>query len=96
MAHTFDAFGKTPQLYYRGNSHIVSVSGCCCTIFILISCIGFLAHDIMSYPELAVNAHTTVNTGSDYNFNPFTENAFELSFGVTRSAEAKFESFDKF
>lgn len=100
MAKLLDAFGKPPTLYYRGQAKITTVPGCACTVTIFLILIIVLIHDLLAYPDMQVSQHASLNTESDYMFNPFlTENASEglrLSFGIQKSAESLLEPFSTY
>ena len=74
LAKIFDAFGKPPTLYYRGQAKIVTSTGCICTVFMFIVLTMSVVYDVLRMPDYELSSHETVVTDEDYVFNPMTEN----------------------
>ena len=82
IARFTDAFAKPPTLYYRGQTKIVTLTGCVCSILIAMVMLAFTLTDLLvGQPTYASQMHTLV-MDKGYSFNPFKDAAVELSFGV--------------
>ena len=82
LARMLDGFAKPPTLYYRGQAKISSIRGLLCTTLIFIILLVLFVHDAMTHPEARATQFKKIKNDPAYEYNPFTENAISLSFGI--------------